>query len=144
MCQAKDVDERIKSILEQRIIFFKSAIQFYQSELDIKQHKSQHLENIKGLAAQAMEKTRQHAKQIRNHLVSNVYCPYCGKKIDIGHVDHIYPVAKGGLSSTKNMVEVCSECNLKKKDLTLNQFIKKYNLDRGFIERNLEMLKKYY
>lgn len=52
--------------------------------------------------------------------------------------------AKSGLSTTKNMVRVCSKCNIKKKDLTLNQFIKKYNLNRNLIESNLEALNKIY
>jgi hypothetical protein len=51
-------------------------------------------------------------------------------------------MAKGGLSTKKNMIWVCKDCNLQKSALTLNQFIKKYDLDRDFIEANLEELKK--
>ena len=77
-------------------------------------------------------------------MVVNEHCPYCGEFISEAHIDHIYPVAKGGLSTTKNMVRVCSICNMKKKDLTLSQFIRKYKLDREFIEGNLDLLNKAY
>lgn len=61
-----------------------------------------------------------------------------------GHADHIYPVAKGGLSTTKNMVYVCAICNKKKSDLTLREFIIKEKLSRDRVERNLELLKKHF
>jgi 5-methylcytosine-specific restriction endonuclease McrA len=72
-------------------------------------------------------------------------CPYCGK--DMGndpHCDHVYPVSKGGLSTPQNMVYVCLDCNLKKTDLTLTQFIKKHGVRRLEIEERLEKLGKDY
>lgn len=72
-------------------------------------------------------------------------CPYCGN--DLGqtpHADHIYPVSKGGLSVSKNMVMVCSKCNLKKKDLTLREFITKFSMNRDEIEKRLEELGKSF
>ena len=112
--------------------------------MKIKQEKNAGLENIKGIAAQALNKTRQRAIQVKSKIISNEYCPYCGEEIMNFHVDHIYPVAKGGLSTTQNMVRVCAACNLKKRDLTLNQFVNKYGLDRDFVEENLERLNKAY
>ena len=72
-------------------------------------------------------------------------CPYCGGGLGLTpHADHIYPVAKGGLSVTKNMVMVCAKCNLKKKDLTLREFISKFSMNRDEIEERLEKLGKSF
>lgn len=142
--KANEIDRRIDYDINRQINHYQKAIKTYQSELELKQNKNQHLENIKGLAAQAINKTRQRANQIKSNMIINDFCPYCGERIDEVHVDHIYPVAKGGLSSTKNMVRVCALCNMKKKDLTLSQFIKKYKFDRDFVEGNLDLLNKSY
>ena len=48
------------------------------------------------------------------------------------------------MSIEKNLVYVCMDCNLNKRDLTLNQFIKMYGMDRDFIENNLNELGKDY
>jgi 5-methylcytosine-specific restriction endonuclease McrA len=99
-------------------------------------------------------KSRSLADQIKSELGKQIgidpHCPYCGWYMaDDPHCDHIYPVSKGGLSTPQNMVYVCSDCNLKKKGLTLTQFIKKYEKDgdvlsRMEIEQNLEKLGKDY
>jgi 5-methylcytosine-specific restriction endonuclease McrA len=44
-------------------------------------------------------------------------CQICGKHMpdEVGlHIDHIIPVAKGGLSIEKNLRVLCSKCNGKK------------------------------
>jgi len=138
------IDYRINYDVTQRIVNYQKSIEIYNIELEKKQNKNQKIENIIGLAAQATNKTRQRANQIKNNMEKYENCPYCGEIIMETHVDHIYPVAKGGLSTTKNMVRVCNSCNIKKRDLTLNQFIRKYELDREFIERNLDALNKSY
>jgi hypothetical protein len=73
-------------------------------------------------------------------------CPYCNNSLDKNnaHLEHIYPVSKGGKSSSKNLVWVCASCNLKKKNMTLNSFIKKYEMKRMTIEINLDFLDKEY
>jgi len=76
---------------------------------------------------------RQLANSIKNDIKKQIHslssCPYCGRLLtmDDAHADHIYPVIKGGLSTTRNMIYVCSDCNLKKRDMTLRNFIIKYN-----------------
>jgi hypothetical protein len=50
-------------------------------------------------------------------------CPYCNRKIEVGHVDHIVPVVKGGRNNRSNLVWVCAECNLRKNDHSLLWFI---------------------
>ena len=130
--------------IESKINKYNNSIIVYQNEIELKQNKNQQIENIKGIAARSLNKTRQIANKIKINMEINNNCPYCEQPIVEVHVDHIFPVAKGGLSTTKNMVRVCSKCNIKKKDLTLNQFIKKYNLNRNLIESNLEILNKIY
>lgn len=41
-------------------------------------------------------------------------CRYCGSKNKPFHLDHVYPVAKGGETSIDNLVTSCSRCNSKK------------------------------
>ena len=75
-------------------------------------------------------------------------CPYCELKFESSslnsnvQLDHIYPVSKGGHSVIENLVFICSECNLKKSDLTLAIFCSKVNLDRDKVTNNLLKLGK--
>jgi len=94
-------------------------------------------------------KSRRLADQVKSKLKEQIhidpYCPYCGGDIgDAPHCDHIYPVSKGGHSRPGNMVFICADCNSKKTDLTLAQFIKKYNFQRVEVEQKLEKLEKDY
>ena len=51
------------------------------------------------------------------------FCPYCNHKIEIGHIDHIVPVSKGGTNDRDNLVYVCAPCNLKKNNKSLLEFM---------------------
>jgi chromosome segregation ATPase len=98
---------------------------------------------LKNQAAKQIKEKRQIGDNVKRRLTKNENCPYCGEIIsDSGHVDHIYPVSKGGHSVAKNMVHVCSDCNMKKSNLTLTMFIKRFHLDRDDIEERLTELKK--
>lgn len=95
-------------------------------------------QELKARVANAEGKTRLLANSVKNRLSQNHSCPYCGDTLGNGpHADHIYPVAKGGISSDKNMVYVCAQCNIRKRDMTLSAFIRKYKLDRDGIEGRL-------
>lgn len=88
-------------------------------------------------------KERKLAASVKSKIRSTDDCPYCGGDLGVQpHADHIYPIAKGGLSVSANMVLVCAECNSRKSDRTLAQFIVAYDLDRDAIERRLKMLGK--
>lgn len=55
-----------------------------------------------------------------------ICCEICGKElksITEGHFDHIHPYAKGGKSIKSNCQILCSDCNLKKNDKELADFI---------------------
>ncbi len=40
-------------------------------------------------------------------------CRYCGSKTGPFHLDHVYPLSKGGETSFDNLVTSCTRCNLK-------------------------------
>ena len=99
----------------------------------------------KALIAKVTGTSRNLGATVKKHLSSSHPCPYCGKALGTDfHADHIYPVIKGGLSTIQNMVNVCSSCNLAKRDLTLNAFIRKFGLNRDEIESRLETLDKEF
>ena len=66
---------------------------------------------------------------IRDNLEKNngkICCEICGtelKSINEGHFDHIEPFAKGGKSIKSNCQLLCSNCNLKKNDKQLSDFL---------------------
>ena len=82
---------------------------------------------------------------MKTNLKSPYHCPYCNKKTAKTklHVDHINPVSNGGLSVVRNLVPVCSECNLDKSDLSLRAFCKKNKLDFESICDILESMGKF-
>lgn len=66
---------------------------------------------------------------IKDNLKRNngsICCETCKAKlvsIDECHFDHIYPFAKGGKSTLENCQILCSECNLRKNDKELQDFM---------------------
>ena len=66
---------------------------------------------------------------VRDNLEKNngrICCEVCGRKlksINEGHFDHIEAYAKGGKSTKDNCQILCSNCNLKKNDKELNDFL---------------------
>lgn len=99
----------------------------------------------KAVAARADGRTRELASMLRWQLPEQETCPYCDRPLGRDrHADHIYPVSKGGLSVTSNMVWCCSECNMKKGDMTLARFTEEYGIDRVAVESRLRLLGKEY
>lgn len=89
------------------------------------------------------DKTREQADIVRRRLPRDHPCPYCFCELDArAHADHIHPVSKGGLSTVRNMVYACGECNQLKADLTLFRFIGKFKRNADQIFRNLHALGK--
>jgi 5-methylcytosine-specific restriction endonuclease McrA len=82
---------------------------------------------------------------LRRLLSRNHPCPYCSGPLGPSpHADHIYPIHKGGRSTFANMVYICNDCNSKKGKMTLQQFIKKFKLNREQIEKTLLDLNKEF
>lgn len=75
-------------------------------------------------AAASDKHTRGRAASLKYLVKKTKECPYCGQ--DLGnrpHLDHIYPVSKGGLSIVENLVWCCSTCNSLKADKGLMQYL---------------------
>lgn len=101
-------------------------------------------EIYKALAAKNAKEVRAGARTLRSN-GDNGACPYCGNELgDKPHLDHIYPVSKGGRSTKGNTVMVCAKCNQRKRDKTLSQFIMDECLNRQEIENRLIVLKKEF
>ncbi|MEE9344407.1 MAG: HNH endonuclease [Methylococcales bacterium] len=135
--------KRIESAIQRKE---KDNKQREKRKLD-KIRKKEKIDQIKAMAAAHAGKTRQLAQTIRRNIEHQQkilsFCPYC--KLTLGNnpkADHIYPVAKGGLSTEKNMVFICAGCNSSKSDKTLRVFIQQKGLDWPLIEKNLELLGK--
>jgi hypothetical protein len=115
-----------------------------------KRQEEEDFRDIKARAALSDIETRKLAESVKKRIAYQIrllgVCPYCGQALDskVAHADHIYPVSKGGRSHAKNMVYVCSTCNIQKSDATLNQFIRFTGYDRVAIEERLFQLGKDY
>lgn len=110
-----------------------------------KQRKRDSLVELRAAAAANSNETRKVGSTVKRKLTRKPWCPYCGGILGLdSHADHIYPVSKGGRSAPRNMVYVCSECNARKRNLTLHGFMRKYGLDRAAIEARLDELGKDY
>jgi 5-methylcytosine-specific restriction endonuclease McrA len=58
-------------------------------------------------------------------------CPYCGVKFETIEditLDHVVPKSLGGSNSNKNLLLSCQECNGKKGNMLLTQFIRGYDI----------------
>lgn len=54
---------------------------------------------------------------------AHAICYYCGSKCTDGHVDHVIPLSRGGKDELSNLVWACPSCNLRKNDLTAEEFM---------------------
>jgi 5-methylcytosine-specific restriction endonuclease McrA len=103
-------------------------------------------ERIKALAKKATNKSRDGSSTIkRRQLLTNasdITCPYCEGEIAAYEavLDHIYPIALGGLTTQSNTVLICNPCNRSKGKTTLVVFCKKNNFDhKDVIDRLLDL-----
>lgn len=64
------------------------------------------------------------ADVVRLKRIQGDKCVYCGKPILDYHIDHIKPIAKGGVDRIDNLAISCPECNLAKSDKDLKTFTK--------------------
>ena len=146
---SKDKEKRtntLKSLIRHnkvRIAECQHEITVIKEQLVKRQNKRSKQEDLRALATANTEEVRSAASTVKRKLGVDHDCPYCG--LELGHdyhADHIYPVAKGGKSTFKNMVNVCRTCNSKKVALTLGVFCRKFGLNRDAIELSLDVLGK--
>jgi 5-methylcytosine-specific restriction endonuclease McrA len=139
------IDLKVQKHSEYNIHKLQEFLDKLDNRIEFFKKKKENLTNLKNRAEGEAKKIRALGTSVKKGLQINALCPYCGNFIDgIPHADHIYPVSKGGYSVRGNMVYVCSDCNLKKKDMTLQKFIQKFNFNRDEIESRLNDLKKDY
>ena len=104
--------------------------------------------DLKARIAANEKEVRNQANQFRRDLHRQLeivrVCPYCGGVLSASnaHLDHIYPVSKGGRSLPNNLVFVCEQCNLNKSDLTLRTFLATFSLAESLVYERLERLRK--
>ncbi|MEO6975353.1 MAG: HNH endonuclease signature motif containing protein [Gallionella sp.] len=107
-------------------------------------------QELKARATSNENETRRQAQKFRRDLhkqLSNLAgCPYCGGLLSDSnaHLDHIYPVAKGGLSTLKNLVFVCVRCNIAKTDSVLRKFIQQAGHNEQQVYDRLDILQKEF
>jgi 5-methylcytosine-specific restriction endonuclease McrA len=131
------------------IDFIKSCI---KKILDKEIERKKTLDELKARGASNESETRKIAESFKRKYPLNRQlnklsdCPYCNKMLEKSnaHLEHIYPVSKGGKSSSRNLVWICSSCNRKKSNKTLTTFIKTHGMNRESIELNLDFLEKEY
>jgi len=108
------------------------------------------IHEIKARAANNELETRKLAEPFRRNINKQLCildsCPYCADPLSLNnaHLDHIYPVSKGGLSRPKNLVFVCSSCNRKKSDSTLRHFIEEQGFRAIAVHERLKTLFKEF
>ena len=89
-------------------------------------------------------KTRQRASTVKVLVGKTKDCPYCGLSMGISpHLDHIYPVAKGGLSIIENLIWCCSTCNSIKSNKGLIQFLREKNIPIDETIQKLHLMGKH-
>ncbi|MBI5140993.1 MAG: HNH endonuclease [Nitrospirae bacterium] len=137
-------EERLKEAQEKKQFQKQRIAELRAKEAqEKKQLQKQRISELRAAAASANGTTRKLGSKVRNRIVKEKHCPYCGDPLGLTpHADHIYPVCKGGRSVERNMIFVCSSCNAKKAHLTLAAFIKLFNLNREAIEARLTAMKK--
>lgn len=130
---------------EKRINELRRAAERERSKGEVEQRKEERRRAEHALAARATKQDRALAAQLRHQLERDHECPYCGNWLaDNAQLDHIYPLACGGLSVRANLVFVCANCNSRKRDLTLNEFINRFDLSQRDIFERLDRLGKRF
>jgi len=78
-------------------------------------------------------------------VATNFTCTYCGRECEphFLQIDHVLPRNKGGKNRDDNYAVSCSTCNQQKSDLLLDDFIKKYDLNKESIIKRLNIQGAY-
>jgi 5-methylcytosine-specific restriction endonuclease McrA len=114
-----------------------SKIRWLRSQMNLANQENRTKAKL-AIAAAATGKVRSEAATAKRKVTSSDICPYCGLTIQgAGHLDHIYPVSKGGLNIEANLIFCCVSCNAKKGDKGLYQFCAACGFDFEAVVRRL-------
>lgn len=117
------VDEKCKTIDKLQKLIEKAHQKIEATRKFEKKHGK-----ILAKAATVDNKTRNRINKMKLVVDKTSKCPYCNRvEMDNPHLDHIYPVSKGGLSILENLVWCCSSCNHLKSDKGLVEFLLENN-----------------
>ena len=113
-----------------RIVFLEKKLRDASLKLDaLSRFESKH-GNAFAKAAAVDKVTRQRGAGLKRIVPRTSQCAYCEGPLGAdANLDHIYPVAKGGLSIVENLVWCCVACNSAKSDKGLMTFIQKRGID---------------
>ena len=97
----------------------------------------------KMLAAQFLNDVdiRISSTELKEYLLKkyNYKCVYCGKSNTRLEIDHVIPRSRGGTNRLSNLVIACHDCNQKKSNKTLEEFIpNKANEIKNQLKRSLK------
>ncbi len=82
-----------------------------------------------GISARMSEAIQEEAMMLNDSIKKKVFdrdgraCTVCGN-IDKLCVDHILPVSRGGFTQMDNLQVLCEKCNLRKSNMTMDEFHK--------------------
>lgn len=61
-------------------------------------------------------------REIRIEIMGRGQCEYCGAEDGPFHIDHIFPVSRGGTNAVSNLALACAACNLSKGAKTVEEW----------------------
>jgi 5-methylcytosine-specific restriction endonuclease McrA len=95
-------------------------------------------------AAKVDNKIREDIQRIKTRIHVTELCPYCSEPLNKEkHLDHIYPVSKGGLNIKENLLYCCSKCNIIKSDKGLREFCRLRDINFIELVDRLEQMGKH-
>lgn len=73
-------------------------------------------------------------------------CQYCGKRPPevILHIDHVFPVSKGGKDEIENLLTSCADCNLGKSTFEIGKSPKRVLQSQDDLQEKYDQLKAFY
>lgn len=128
-----------------------AAISKLEEQINLAELKLEAIERFERKYGTNIAKGKAVDRQIR-HEVGNkkrlikktVNCPYCNFALGTSpHLDHIYPVSKGGLNIIENLVWCCSSCNSAKSDKGLITFLQERGFPVADVSTRLKALGKH-
>lgn len=82
-----------------------------------------------GVSVKMSEAINEEAMMLNDSIKRKVFerdgkaCAVCGS-VDKLHIDHKFPVSRGGFTKLDNLQVLCEKCNLRKRNMTMQEFLK--------------------
>jgi hypothetical protein len=93
------------------------------------EQKEKHLAHTRNRRAKIFQAEGTHTAQDIQDILEHQggLCYYCGIILEAYHVDHYFPISKGGSNSKENLVVACPHCNLSKNDKLPEDYLNETN-----------------